>query len=103
MAADQLWWPDYPGNNMFNSFGNLAVDSAAALLFIDFCTGQTLQLSGRAAVRWGDPNVPGDDAHTGRRAAFTAEQVVAGRTLALRETDHAPYARNPPLTDAQTG
>ena len=25
-----LWWPDYPGNNMFNSFGNLAVDDTAA-------------------------------------------------------------------------
>jgi len=19
--GDQLWWPDYPGNNLFNSFG----------------------------------------------------------------------------------
>ena len=24
-------WPDYPGNNMFNSFGNLAVDPTAAV------------------------------------------------------------------------
>ncbi len=45
-----LWWPDYPGNNMFNSLGNLAVDPAAALLFIDFATGRTLHLSGRAAL-----------------------------------------------------
>jgi predicted pyridoxine 5'-phosphate oxidase superfamily flavin-nucleotide-binding protein len=43
-----LWWPDYPGNNMFNSLGNLAVDPAAALAFIDFTTGDTLHLSGTA-------------------------------------------------------
>ena len=47
-------WPDFPGNNMFNSMGNLAVDPTAALLFIDFRTGRTLQLSGRAS-RVGGP------------------------------------------------
>ena len=45
-------WPDYPGNNMFNSFGNLEIDPTAALLFIDFDSGRTLQLSGRAVVDW---------------------------------------------------
>src|ERR1700675_4690823 len=48
-----LWWPDYPGNNLFNSFGNLAVDPEAALLFLDFPTGHTVHLSGTAAVEWG--------------------------------------------------
>lgn len=42
--GDTLWWPDYPGNNMFNSFGNLAVDPTAALLFIDFDAGATLHV-----------------------------------------------------------
>jgi predicted pyridoxine 5'-phosphate oxidase superfamily flavin-nucleotide-binding protein len=47
-----LSWPDFPGNNMFNSLGNLAVDPEAALLFIDFATGSTLHLSGTARVDW---------------------------------------------------
>src|ERR1700744_5892018 len=34
--GDQLWWPDYAGNNMFNSFGNLDVDPETALLFLAF-------------------------------------------------------------------
>ncbi|HYB35372.1 MAG TPA: pyridoxamine 5'-phosphate oxidase family protein [Mycobacterium sp.] len=76
-APEHLWWPDYPGNNMFNSFGNLSVDPTAALLFVDFRTGTTLQLSGTAAVHWGDPTAGGDDAHTGRRMQFTTEQVIA--------------------------
>ena len=25
-AHDRLWFPDYPGNNLFNSLGNIAVD-----------------------------------------------------------------------------
>jgi predicted pyridoxine 5'-phosphate oxidase superfamily flavin-nucleotide-binding protein len=77
----QLWWPDYPGNNMFNSFGNLAVDDAAALLFIDFDTGATLQLSGTAQVQWTAPGAAGDDGGVGRRVAFTVSQVVALRPV----------------------
>ena len=50
--ATVLRWPDFPGNNMFNSLGNLAVDPAAALLFVDFVSGRTLQLSGTAEVQW---------------------------------------------------
>ena len=34
-SPNRLWWPDFPGNNMFNSYGNLAVDDEAALLFIE--------------------------------------------------------------------
>ena len=52
VAEERLWWPDYPGNNMFNSFGNLSADPTAALLFLDFRAGITLQLSGHATVCW---------------------------------------------------
>ncbi len=52
MDGDQVWWPDYPGNKLFNSFGNLAVNPEAALLFPDFGTGRTLYLSGTAEVDW---------------------------------------------------
>jgi hypothetical protein len=89
-----LWWPDYPGNNMFNSFGNLSVDPTAALLFVDFQRGTTLQMSGTAAVRWG---VPADDdgAHTGRRVEFVPQQVVANTVSGLSVTDHSAYPHNP--------
>jgi uncharacterized protein len=98
VAPDHLRWPDYPGNNMFNSFGNLSVDPTAALLFLDFRRGTTLQLSGTAAVRWDDP-AAGDDVHTGRRVEFAPQQVVSTTLPALDETDHTPYPHNPPLTD----
>jgi predicted pyridoxine 5'-phosphate oxidase superfamily flavin-nucleotide-binding protein len=76
-SPERLWWPDYPGNNMFNSFGNLAVDDEAALLFTDFTTGATLQVSGTAEVQWTTPGAVGDDGGVGRRVAFSVGAVVA--------------------------
>ncbi|MFE1343241.1 pyridoxamine 5'-phosphate oxidase family protein [Streptomyces sp. NPDC058757] len=43
-----LLWRDYPGNAMFLTLGNLETDGRAGLLFLDWETGTTLQLSGRA-------------------------------------------------------
>jgi hypothetical protein len=84
VEGGELWWPDYPGNNMFNSLGNLAVDPAAALLFADFGSGRTLHLSGTAAVDWTGPGAARDDRDTGRRIRFTPQCVVAGTLLPAR-------------------
>jgi predicted pyridoxine 5'-phosphate oxidase superfamily flavin-nucleotide-binding protein len=46
----QLVFPDYPGNAMFNTLGNLAGYPQAGLLFVDFATGDVLQVSGRARL-----------------------------------------------------
>ncbi|MET0475215.1 MAG: pyridoxamine 5'-phosphate oxidase family protein [Mycobacterium sp.] len=72
---DVVAWPDFPGNNMFNSLGNIEVDPAAALLFVDFATGRTVQSSGAAQVHWlGD----------GRAVQFEVHDVVASEIPALR-------------------
>jgi predicted pyridoxine 5'-phosphate oxidase superfamily flavin-nucleotide-binding protein len=94
-----LWWPDYPGNNMFNSLGNLAVDPAASLLFIDFSTGHTVHLAGTAAAEWAEPGTPGDDGWTGRRVQFTVDAVRQPlEALAMRASAVVPYPRNPRIT-----
>jgi len=49
-APTRLSFPDYPGNAMFNTLGNLAVNPKAGLLFVDFTSGDVLQLTGRARV-----------------------------------------------------
>ncbi len=48
----RLSWPDYPGNNMFNTIGNLLVNPRCGLLFIDFAGRATLQIEGTASVLW---------------------------------------------------
>lgn len=48
--GSRIVWPDYSGNNMFNTLGNLTVEPRAALLFVDFASGEALELRGRARV-----------------------------------------------------
>lgn len=48
----RIAWPDYAGNRMFQTLGNLHVDGRAGLLFLDFQRGDTLQLTGRATIDW---------------------------------------------------
>jgi len=48
--------PDYPGNTMFNTLGNIAADGRAGLLVVDFATGRLLQLTGRCVISW-DPDL----------------------------------------------
>lgn len=52
VGDDRLVWPDYAGNAMFLSLGNLESDPKAGLLFIDWERGSTLQLTGQAEVDW---------------------------------------------------
>jgi predicted pyridoxine 5'-phosphate oxidase superfamily flavin-nucleotide-binding protein len=47
-----LVFPDYAGNTMFNTLGNIVANPSAGLLFVDFEAGTTLQLTGRAEVVW---------------------------------------------------
>ncbi len=44
--------PDYSGNNMFNTLGNIVANPRVGLLFIGFESGRTLQLTGRATIDW---------------------------------------------------
>jgi uncharacterized protein len=95
--GNDLWWPDYHGNNMFNSLGNIAVDSTTSLLFLDFDTGATLHLSGDATIEWTSEGIPGDDDNTGRRVRFTPRHIVRGSTTLLSSPPN-PSRRNPALT-----
>ena len=83
---------------MFNSLGNLEVDSSAALLFVDFESGAGLQVSGTAALEWITPGAAGDDGGTGRRVRFTIESVASGHRLGVRGGTLEPSPHNPPTT-----
>jgi predicted pyridoxine 5'-phosphate oxidase superfamily flavin-nucleotide-binding protein len=75
VEGNRLVWPDYAGNMMYNTLGNLAVHPRAGLLVPDFDRGALLQLTGRAAVDW-DPAhaaaVPGAQ----RLVELVVEEVV---------------------------
>jgi predicted pyridoxine 5'-phosphate oxidase superfamily flavin-nucleotide-binding protein len=72
-----LRFQDYPGNNMFQTLGNLSAHPIAAMLFVDFESGATLQLTGEADVLW-----DGDAALTGRAVRFRLRNSVEKRSSA---------------------
>jgi hypothetical protein len=50
LGPRRMAFPDYPGNAMFNTLGNLVANPAIGLLFVDFAAGDVLQLAGQAEV-----------------------------------------------------
>lgn len=53
--ASELAFPSYDGNGMFRSLGNVLVNPAVALLFIDFERPNRLRVNGSAAIVKDDP------------------------------------------------
>lgn len=52
VAGNTLSIPDFRGNRYFNTLGNLLGEPRSALLFLDFETGDLLQLQGIATIDW---------------------------------------------------
>jgi uncharacterized protein len=95
LDARHIAFPDYNGNSMFNTLGNVTVNPHAGLLFIDFDSGRTLQLTGRASIDWNPERVrtfPGAE----RVIDFELEQIIdtpAGFPLVAK---FRQYSRNNP-------
>jgi predicted pyridoxine 5'-phosphate oxidase superfamily flavin-nucleotide-binding protein len=56
-ADGVLTIPDFSGNRFFNTLGNLIANPKAGLLFVDFETGDLLQLTGDAEVITESPEI----------------------------------------------
>jgi hypothetical protein len=86
-------WPDYSGNNMFQTLGNLTVNPHAGLLFIDFAHGRTLQLTGTAVLQWEESRVA-QYAGAERLVEFELTQAVeitGGHSLRWRFIAPSPF------------
>lgn len=81
IATDgSLQIPDYPGNNFFNTIGNLIRDPKVGLLFVSFETGSLLHIAGRAQIEW---DAAGSDDPQARRMIRVAIDRVVERQSAL--------------------
>ena len=97
VEGNRLTIPDFAGNLHFNTLGNLLLNPRAGLLFIDFNTGDLLQLSGRTDIILEGPQI---EAFEGAERLWTFEVEQAVRrpgALALRwrsisEANIAPRA-----------
>ena len=84
-----LVFPDYPGNAMFNTLGNLVEYPQAGLLFVDFETGDVLQLTGTARL---EPDF------SVRVHLDEVRETRAASPLRFRLVEFSPA--NPPLSHA---
>ena len=75
----ELAFPSYDGNGMFRSLGNVRINPAVALLFIDFERPNRLRVNGRACIDEDDPLL----------VSFTGAQLVV-RVQALRIFPNCP-------------
>jgi len=55
LDATTLAIPDYDGNGMYRSWGNVLANPAVGLLFLDFETPKRLRVNGTATVHGDDP------------------------------------------------
>jgi len=79
-----LIWPEYNGNGMFNTLGNIVENPRVGLLFIDFDSRRTMQLTGTATIVQEEERV----------AAFPgAERLVAFKLGQALVSSHAGMLR----------
>lgn len=100
VTAGAVEWPDYAGNSMFNTLGNIEASRRAGLAFIDFATGTVVQLTGPAEIVW--------DAETAERfpgaerlVRVQVEEVVESERRLLTPlpvVEYSPF--NPPVAPA---
>ncbi|MEO8907354.1 MAG: pyridoxamine 5'-phosphate oxidase family protein, partial [Microbacteriaceae bacterium] len=83
-SPQTLRWPDYNGNAMFMTLGNITLNPRVGLLFPDWATGGLLQVSGRAHVDW---------ATTAAAQLPGAERVVKFTVDAVQQTPRALSTR----------
>lgn len=70
LSPNRLRWPDYRGNSMFMTLGNISANPRAGLLIADWESGNTVALTGTAEIIWES----GPEAQCA--VEFTIEQVV---------------------------
>lgn len=94
VQGDVLTVPDFLGNFLFNTLGNILVEPRVGLVFPDFETGDLWHVSATARIIWEGPEVEGF-AGAERLLEFTVlETVKAPGSLSIRavgEVAFSPY------------
>ena len=93
-----IQWPEYPGNSMFNTLGNLVHNPEAGLAIPDFERGRVLQLTGRAVTLWdqSDPaNITGGTHRFVEMTVSRWQELLLPSDLRTELLDYSPF--NPPV------
>jgi predicted pyridoxine 5'-phosphate oxidase superfamily flavin-nucleotide-binding protein len=86
--------PDYPGNCLYNTFGNFEVNPRAGLCIPDFPGNRLLQLSGEVTLHWDMPDPEGQTGGTLRFWDFRVDRYLLRNTpqrLEWEYLDPSPF------------
>jgi uncharacterized protein len=95
--------PDYSGNSMFNTLGNLRVNARAGIVVPDFERGRTLQLIGTAETLWNQNDPADKTGGTHRFLAFCITQWLELPMPAGVKTEFLDYSPYNPTRTSHTG
>lgn len=84
-TSNELRFPDYPGNAMFNTLGNVFLDPRVGLLFVG-PAGDRLQITGAATIEFHQPSTNNPE----------------GRTIIVRVDDTVRWTDRPPPSPASS-
>jgi predicted pyridoxine 5'-phosphate oxidase superfamily flavin-nucleotide-binding protein len=94
----KLTLPDYSGNNLFNTLGNIQLNPKAGLLFVDFENGHTLQLTGSAKINW-EESARADFPGANRLLEFEIDEVRETENGARLRFDFRTYSPFNPVLE----
>lgn len=90
----RLQFPDFAGNNHYNTLGNIVLNPKVGFLFVDFPTGSLLQMTGRASIDWDSEavaKIPG----ARRIVTFEIDEIRERRSaVPLRWAENADFVRS---------
>ena len=88
---NQLWFNDYPGNNFFQTFGNIHNHPHVGLLFLDFKSGDLLLICGQARLEKSDPG----DNNKKERSKFLPRRFYFSldRGVRIKEAVHGRWSQ----------
>lgn len=89
-----LSFADYAGNSMYNTLGNLVADPRAGLLFVDFTSGDLVQITGRARLDWDPATVAQYRSANQVVVTFEVDEVLetpGGSPLRWKLVEPSPY------------
>ncbi|NWL77313.1 FAD-binding oxidoreductase [Pseudomonas taiwanensis] len=91
VTGNRLTIPDYAGNLHFNTLGNLLANPVAGLLFVDFASGDMLQLSGTTELIFDSPLIAAFEGAE-RLWTFEVRQAVLRPSALSIRWDFQEYA-----------
>ena len=99
-ADGSLTIPDFSGNLFFNTLGNFLLNPKGGLVFIDFTTGELLQMTGDVEVMLDSPEIPLFQGAE-RLWQFTPRRIV--RRLDALPLRWTPQAQGASVNSLMTG